>query len=186
MRRIYALLLLLFSCSNESSKKPEPSAVSETADLEARTQLSFPESSYDQVVLFRIKADKYKSFDHIMVEKEEGSATSPYTDGLAFIDSFGKPTRPYFDKYTLSKQQASELVSILQSPLEEITTTCIPIYRDVFVFYDNKKHQVAQAQICLGCGHLFLTTRKGVQSFQMNRSKEYERLSETIDKIRAS
>jgi len=185
MRRIYAFLLLLVSCSNEFSKKPQPSVGSESPDLVARTQLSFPEASYDQVILFRIKADKYKSFDLIMVEKEEGSATSPYTDGLTFIDSSGKPTRSYYDKYILSRQEASELVSILQSPLENIATMCIPIYRDVFVFYDNKKQQVAQAQICLSCGHLFLTTRKGVQSFQMNRGKEYGRLNKLIDKLKA-
>ena len=184
MRRIYTFLLVLVSCSDGSSEKPEPTIKSEPSGLEVRTNLSFPDSPYEQAILFRIKADKYKSFDHVMVEKDEGSATSPYTDGLTFVDSSGKPTRPYYDNYTLSKQEASELVSILQSPLEGIATTCVPIYRDVFVFYDNKKQQVAQAQICLGCGHLFLTTRKKTQSFQMNRGKEYERLYKLIDKLK--
>ena len=180
MRIIYVLLLVLVACNNEPRKKPEASVDSEPLGLEEKHQLSFPESSYDKVILFRIKKDKYKSFDPITVDEEEASF---YTDGLTFIDSSGKQTRPYFEKYSLSKQEASELVSILQSPLESIATMCFPVYRDVFVFYENKNHQVAQAQVCLSCGHLFLTTKKGTRRFQMNRGKEYEKLNILIEKL---
>lgn len=177
MRSIYALLLLVGSCNSGPTKH----TVSEA--FEERTQLSFPESSYDQVILFRIKATKYNSFDHIMVETEQGSATSPYTNGLTFIDSLGKPTKQYYDQHSLSTDEALELVSIIQSPLEVLVTSCVPIYRDVFVFYDTKKQQVAQVQICLDCGHLFLTTKKGIQSFQMNQGKEYDRLYKLINRL---
>ena len=187
MRLVLFLVLIFCSCNNGTVHRNAPvdTVITDVSEnlLFQKTKLSFPGTKFSHVELFRINDENYERYNFPAIEKEEGSV-SPYTNGLTFVDSLGKPVKPYYNKYGLSQADADDLVRIFQDSLEQKATTCIPVYRDVFVFYNAKLKQVAQLQVCLSCGHLYLTNKKGSQRFQTSGRKGLEQLKKLINRVR--
>jgi hypothetical protein len=156
MRLFFAFCILMSSCKNE----PKAVQVKETTSelvLVHSPSIQFPTVPYDSVALYSVDETYYNSDDLEKLETKVMNAA--YTNGLAIIDSLGRPSSKYYIRHRLSEKELIELQAIFHLPPnkgELSEPMCIPYYRDAFVFY-QKQRQVAQAQICLHCRQAYFT-----------------------------
>jgi hypothetical protein len=185
MRLFIVLICLICSCKNERSKT-EVKIVPSEVQLVRSPSTQFPTISYDSVTLFSVNPKYYKSQDIAMLEQQV--MTAPYTDGLAIIDSTGKPSSRYYSNYNLSDQEQTELREVFHLPpnngeIEKMM--CIPFYRDVFVFYRSEK-QIAQAQICLQCRQVYLTPDTSYLAERFTTDADWNKIQNLIKRVKAN
>jgi hypothetical protein len=161
MRKFWWIFLLLASCAEKpesANKLKGPTGQNgENTGTPWPPSKPFPSKMFAKVVLFRLDSAHYKLDD---ISMEDSVLNAHYANGLSFIDSLGKPKSPFYTKHDLTPYEQRELESILVvNDSSTKSTTCIPFYRDVFVFYDGHRRQIAQAQICFHCGQTFLTPK---------------------------
>jgi hypothetical protein len=182
MRRIVLISLLFASCvsSDDSAKDVHE----HTASVRKGPFFQFPPVSYETVSLFYLDSTLY-GMNPLKV-MEERIMNAPYTDGLAFVDSSGKPNLKYVERQ-LTTDEKQELTNLFLFPPPDsvlVTTSCVPYYRDVFVFRDKNRRQVAQAQICLECGQGYFTPDSQNLRARFMSGVDQEKLKSFISKVK--
>lgn len=184
MRLLFALMIFVSSCTNDTKMEVTISATEE--QLVHSPSTYFPAVPYDSVALFSVNKEYYRSDDIEMLQQKV--MTAHYTDGLSIIDSIGKPTSKYHIRYDLSNREKNNLREALYLPAnngEIEKMMCIPFYRDVFVFY-RKQEQIAQAQICLQCKQVYLTPDTSFLAERFTTDANWNKIQTLIEDIKAN
>jgi hypothetical protein len=183
MHRVMLIGLLLSSCGGGQGS---PSVNEVDSHLRQGPYDRFPSDDYSEVSLYYLDSALYHMNE--LVVMEERYMNAPYTNGLAFVDSSGNPTISKYERLRLSGEEQKELSHIFMFSKPDsvlVMTNCVPYYRDVFVFLDKKKRQVAQAQICLQCGQGYFTPDTQRLQSRFHSGIDLDELKAFISKVKA-
>lgn len=144
---IFLFISVAFSCSN--AKHPKLSKADDW-----NWSRSFPENKFSRVILYVLDSSVKES-----ISTDEGSrldtATFLGTGSFRFINENGIPRTNRYRSYQLDSSQIRRLQGILtESPCSDsirVDKACTPVFRNVFIFYDENKKQVAQFHVCFTC-----------------------------------
>ena len=99
------------------------------------------------------------------------------SDGIGFVDSSGRILQKPLQEITLNKKQQQDLSAIFRpvGPDEfSDLNACMPVYRHVLLFYDEKNKLIGQANICLECDNLSLIPKVNcLKEFPPARFEEF-------------
>ena len=94
---------------------------------------------------------------HNFIPNNDTVKTSPIFNGVGFVKLNGSPTHQPLKTVILSESQQKAFLKILRPlPAREdgTTTSCIPIFRHVALFYDKAEKLLGQMQICFDCNQV--------------------------------
>ena len=146
---LFSVIIICFSCFSE----PKTKSISEKSLFDT---LTFPKTPFSTVTLFCLDSSQGTTIDtdsgryiNKAVFEYAGNA------GYSFINKQGEPKTKNYKSYKLDSFQIIQLEKFLiQQPCtdsEHLEKECAPVFRNVFIFYDENKKPVAQTRICLQC-----------------------------------
>lgn len=116
------------------------------------TLQSFPQVPYSYIKVLSLDTAYLYTSDLPLIDK---GILKDFKWGPAFVDSMGLPIHQKFQEVRLNTQQQAKLDSILRpTPIAHdffLNKVCMPIFRDVIIFYNQEDQPLAQVQVCSGC-----------------------------------
>ena len=179
MRRVFWIIPILVSCVGKPGDRTPILDKDKEQNIGANwpPSKSFPSLPFSKAKLFRLDSAHYQKTD---ISMEHNILNAGYTNGLSFIYSSGKPSSKFYTEHRLTSVEQNELKSVLQTnDSSNISTNCIPFYRDVLVFYDAENRQTAQAQICFQCHQVYFTPR----IYGLFDYRNWKKLQDLVSKI---
>ncbi len=143
---IFSLLTILtLACAdNHSTEKLLGKSFIDTA--------AYPGKNFSSVTLFVLDSSQQTT-----ISSSIDTSVLSYVGlaGYSFIDTLGVPKTKNYKSYELDSAQIAKLEHLLaKQPCTDsviVDKACAPIFRNVFVFYDDMKKPIAQAHICFQC-----------------------------------
>ena len=158
------ILFFLLSCSggkNNTDKK------------------TFP-GKYGRVDLYSYDSAHYYNDDYSKVQAAYG--------GDRMIDTSGNLPKRFFEMTTLNSRQSATLKTFLKEyPCagDIDATTCLPIFRDALIFYDEQGKYMSQVQICFSCGKARFYGNKGFDMCDFDNRTDWESFERFIHSIKS-
>ncbi len=122
-------------------------------------RIDFPNFDYDHAALLSI--DK-KILDTTSNESKYSvmlPTNGNGTNGASFLNDKGIPYHNYYSKKNITTEQEVMIHNCL-SPMSifgEKRNDCLPIYRDIVVYYDKNDKPVGWMSVCFECGELYFS-----------------------------
>jgi hypothetical protein len=146
-------ILTDFACSNvDKAKTSQSFSFLDTA--------AYPKTNFTSVTLFSLdSSQKLKITTNSGSTMDTNALEYVSRPGFTFIDSNGLPKTKNIHAYKLDSSQIIRLENLLaQQPCGESKTmdkSCEPVFKNVYVFYDDNKKAIAQVHICFQCEMTF-------------------------------
>jgi hypothetical protein len=126
---------------------------------------SFPKANFYSVALLSLDSGVKTN---ILTDSGTFTDTSilEYVDrpGFTFINKNGEPKTSRVHVFLLDSVQIKRIQSFFkEQPCKEsliMDKSCVPYFRNVFIFYDENKIPIAQVHICFNCEMTYLYPRK--------------------------
>ena len=129
--------------------------------------LSYPNFKINHAILYTLDGSLNRSniandSSELLLRTDNG------TDGASFINNKGVPIHTHYRTRELSDKNLEDVNSCInQINLSEVMTTeCIPVYRDVIVYYSQSNEPIAWLSLCFECRKMYLKTHRTNSNFR--------------------